>query len=338
MDVIDWIEINLQPRACNSEEFFYDDMESQSDYGLPVIYQPFDAGQPGHWRDRGSMYDFLFATQSEGKTVLDFGPGDGWPSLLLAPHLREVVGVDGSHRRVAECTRNARRLGLANARFLYVEPGCPLPFPDACFDGVTAASSIEQTPDPRATLQELYRVLRPGGRLRVSFEGLAGYRGRQERTADLEALGSGACRLTLYDRHIDQEVANMVQLAFSRPVQEIEAVLSPQGESLSWEQLDQPALETLRPLVSDARHCTLTHPSGATLLDWMQAIGFREARPTHSGAWFAGQLFEQLSAGSRPTDLAGVDALLRPLVKIVVGMVAPPLIGGQWDALITAVK
>ncbi len=43
-------------------------------------------------------------------------------------------------------------------------PGEPLPFEDASFDGVTAGSSIEQTPDAKATLAELCRVLKPGGR------------------------------------------------------------------------------------------------------------------------------------------------------------------------------
>ena len=35
------------------------------------------------------------------------------------------------------------------------------------FDGIMASSSIEQTPNPKATLKELFRVLKPGGRLRI---------------------------------------------------------------------------------------------------------------------------------------------------------------------------
>ena len=37
---------------------------------------------------------------ADRKILLDFGPGDGWPSLLLAPMADEVVGVDASRRRV----------------------------------------------------------------------------------------------------------------------------------------------------------------------------------------------------------------------------------------------
>lgn len=46
-----------------------------------------------HWSDRGSLYDFLYTTRGQGKKLLDFGSGDGWPSLLVAPFVKEVVGV-----------------------------------------------------------------------------------------------------------------------------------------------------------------------------------------------------------------------------------------------------
>jgi hypothetical protein len=51
--VIQWIENNLRPEECNSERFFYDDMESQSGYCLPLIYREFDVNERGHWCDRG---------------------------------------------------------------------------------------------------------------------------------------------------------------------------------------------------------------------------------------------------------------------------------------------
>jgi len=207
MDIFDWIKVNLKPEVCTSDRFIYDDMDSQSGRSLPIIYQPFDLREKSHWQDRGALFDFLYSTRGEGKRLLDFGPGDGWPSLIVAPFVSEVVGVDGSHRRVDVCTENATRMGLANARFYYTAPGSPLPFEDDSFDGVMAASSVEQSPDPRRTLQELFRVIRPGGHLRITYEALNRYRNGQERDIWLCQTNDHQCRLILFDRTIDREVA-----------------------------------------------------------------------------------------------------------------------------------
>jgi len=332
MDAFDWIEQVLNPKACTSEEFTYDDMDSQSDRSLPIIYQPFNAGQRAHWQDRGSLFDYLFSTQ--GKKLLDFGPGDGWPSLIVAPFVEEVVGVEGSGRRVEVCTENARRLGISNARFIYVEPGTPLPYPDNSFDGVMAASSVEQTPDPKTTLREFFRVLRPGGRVRIDYEALSRYRNGQEQEVWLWELSDHICRLMLYDRDIDRERARQYSVTFAMSGQEVTQLFAGDGRPLSFDMITIPLLEAARSAIIDARFCSLTHPSGPTLVSWLNEIGFREVVPSHSGAWFAGQLLDQLSQEHRPKDIKSVDDILRPVVKIAVEMAAPI----STDPMITAVK
>lgn len=336
--IFDWIERELSPRDCNSEEFFYNEMESQSGYSLPILYQPFDLRQRSHWHDRGEILDYLCSTGGEGQRLLDFGPGDGWPSLLVAPFAGEVVGVDGSPKRVEVCAANADRLGIANARFLYVEPGCPLPFPDNAFDGAMAASSIEQTPDPRWTITELYRVLRAGGRLRMFYESLSIYRNGGELEASLDEIGPQACALTLYERRIERESARMFKVIFGLPIQEAGQALSLSGETLSWQTLSLPALKQMLPRISEARRCSLTHPSGTTFMHWLVETGFSEVSPTHSGGYFAGRLFEQLPEKSRPYSLEGIDRLLRPLVEIVVTLLAPLQNKSGREPMITAVK
>lgn len=232
------------------------------------------------------------------------------------------------------CTANAERMGIANARFVYVEPGNTLSFEDRTFDGVMAASSVEQTPDPKATLRELYRVLRPGGRLRISYEALGRYRGDMEREAKMHEREGDTCWLTLFDRHVEEEYARMVRLALAMDRGEARRLFPGEARHPVFADVTIPLLEEIRPSVVEARICTLTHPSGRTLAAWMREIGFREVQPTRGGAWFAGQLFDRLSAGSRPTNLDEVDAMLRPLVEIVVQMAAPIGI----DPMITAVK
>jgi SAM-dependent methyltransferase len=334
METLDWVEQNLEPRQCNSEEFIYNDMESQSGLCLPIIYQPFDMAKRMHWTDRGALFDFLCSTEARGKTMLDFGPGDGWPSLIVAPFVGEIVGVEGSERRCRTCRENAARLGIENTRFEYVEVGSPLPFEDSTFDAAAAASSIEQTPDPQAALKEIHRVLKPGGRLRISYEDLARYRGGREAEFDIEGLGGGQSAVIIYDRRIDDEYARMYNLILSVPREEALTLFSAGAGSLSFSSITVTQLEKAKPFVLEARVCRLTHPSGETLARWLEELGFSRVLPTHSGIRFAGRLFDNLPGERHPQDLNSLDGLLRPLVGIVVEMAAPL----SLNPMITAVK
>jgi SAM-dependent methyltransferase len=332
LDVFGWIERELRPQACTSDELIYEDMESQSLRSLPIIYQPFDLNNRLHWDDRGALFDYLLSTSP--RRILDFGPGDGWPSLIVAPFVEEVVGVDSSARRVHVCTENAKRLGITNASFVHVSPGEPLPFPDDSFDGVMAASSVEQTPDPKSTLRELFRILRPGGRLRIAYEALSQYRGGRERETWLVRIGDHSCRLLLYDRHIEEEFVRWYGITFSMSDDELARILSAEGDSIPFERVTVSALEQARRSVTEARVCTLTHPSGGTLVSWLKEIGFREVLPSHAGRRFASELFDRMAEEQRPRNLESLDELLRPLVEIVIRMPAPV----EVDPMITAVE
>lgn len=347
VDLFEWIAKELQPETCTSETLIYDHMESQSGRGLPIIYRPFDPDQRGHWRDRGAALDFVLATQSQNGRVLDFGPGDGWPSLIIAPRVAEVVGVEGSQRRVAVCRSNAERLGITNATFHYVPPGRRLPFDAESFDAVVAASSVEQSPDPRATLEEAYRVLRPGGRLRMIYESLGVYRGGDERGLWASELDDDRTRLVLYDRHIEQEYAIQVALTYALPPARVVATLraaagagegaapaDAEARPLTVEDVTVAGLEELRGDLVSAGVCTTVHPSGTTLARWLTEIGFRQVQPTHDGIRAAGALFDRLAGGPRPDTLAAIDAYLEPIVDVVVTLLAPT----EMDPAITAVK
>ena len=332
--VFGWIEERLNPRPCHSGEFMYDEMESQSDRCLPLIYRPFDPGDRAHWRDRGALFDFLFSTEGSGRKLLDFGPGDGWPSLIVAPHAGEVIGIEGSMRRADVCRENAARMGISNARFLHLEPGTAFPFDDSSFDGVMASSSVEQSPDPRATLGEFFRILRPGGRLRIFYEGLARYRNGKEREAFLDEIDPRRCRLILYDRHIEEEYATMYRIDLSISSTEAEKKLDLSNRSASSGEIGIPRLECLSASITETRICNLRHPSGKTLASWLEETGFREMIPSHGGADFAGRLFDEFSGETLPADMETVDTILRPLVRIVVRMKAPL----DTDPMITAIR
>lgn len=318
INIGEWIEKTLRVEQVNSVDFMYDEMESQSAHCLPVIYQPFDPAKRSHWCDRGWLFDFLYATRCLDGKMLDFGPGDGWPSLIMSSYVREVIGVDGSQRRVAECTKNAERLGIRNARFIHVLPGDPLPFDSGSFDSVVAASSIEQTPDPMETLSECYRVLKPGARFRICYEGLSRYRNGKEKELFFESNKRGNCALTLYDRNIEEERAVMYTIHFSVACRQIFPLFLGSGERIdriSYDSLPEKELDQLLPVVEKAKKCMLTHPSGRTLAGWMRKIGFRRVLPTRSGAQIAGEIFDAIPALKRPKTMEEVDMLIRQPVK-----------------------
>jgi SAM-dependent methyltransferase len=331
-DPIDWIRDNLPLRETDSATALYDRMASQSGNRLPLINCPFDPDRRGHFMDRAQILDFTIVA-GPGR-VLDFGPGDGWPSLPMAPMVDEVVGVDGSARRVAVCTENARRLGIANATFVHMPPKVPLPFPDASFDGVAASSSIEQTPAPAATLREMARVLKPGGRLRMHYESLSYYVGGRERELKAIEFEPGTTDLLIFDRDLAGECVHHYLLTLQGERADMLALLGkPELPSLT-----PGVLAALQSRLRRASTWTTRHPSCRTWLRLLADAGFASARPTYDGGWFAGRLFDILGE-HRPREVEAIDALLRPLVQVVVTMESPCVAQpGEWEPWITAVR
>lgn len=166
-----WLAEHAPPERLESARGIYELMPSQSDRSLAEVYVPVDAGNSAHWSDLARIADYAARVPEGARWVLDVGPGDGWPSLPLAQARPDVlvVGVDPSPLRARVCEDNAAGLGIENARFL-VGDADRLPFRDASFDAVVAASSLEEAADLDSVVAELARVLRPGGVLRASYQ------------------------------------------------------------------------------------------------------------------------------------------------------------------------
>lgn len=328
--IFNWIEEKLTPIYSTSEEFIYNEMESQSGYSLPIIYKPFDATKKSHWDDRGRMYDFLYSTDGEGKKLLDFGPGDGWPSLIVAPYVKEVIGLDSSEKRAMVCRENAMRMGITNAKFVSYNSDDKLPFDDNIFDGIMAASSIEQTPDPKKTIEELYRVLKPGGRIRIYYEALSSYKDGLENDIWIEGLNEESCKLIIFDRNIEEEYAIQYGLTIAMSS---EKLIKKLNNNASFSELSVSFLEEIEPKITNAQILKTVHPSGRTYARWLSEAGFREVLPTYSGGITAGRLYD-LYNEELPNSLEAVDKAINKAVKIVVDLEAPIEIG----PMITAIK
>ncbi len=332
LEVFRWIEQQLTPQPCSTDVLIYDDMDSQSGYSLPIIYQPFDGTKESHWADRGATYDFLDATGGENQTLLDFGPGDGWPSLLVAPFSRKVVGLDSSRKRVKVCRENARRLGITNADFISYEASAALPLRRDSFDGITAASSVEQAPDPRGILAEFHRILRPGGRLRICYEDLARYQEGRQQTMWISDLDQQTCKILLYDRNIPCENVIQYAITLAMPRQELLERLG--SRSPTFCHLTLSLLKQVEPMVVKTRRSRTIHPSGKTWAHWLKDLGFSQVMPTHSGKRAAIAMYRWFSDAKRPRNMADVDDTIRPAVRLAVNLECPL----ELNPHITAVK
>lgn len=104
-----------------------------------------------------------------GRRVLDFGCGCGATSVVLGRLGADVVGVDADGPSVAAARARAADAGVG-ARFVRLGHAPRLPFPDGAFDCVLAYHVLEHVAptDRAAHARELWRVVRPGGRLLVS--------------------------------------------------------------------------------------------------------------------------------------------------------------------------
>lgn len=104
----------------------------------------------------------------KGLHVLEVGCGAGDFSIHLAQSGASVVGTDFSPTAVELAAAKAAAQ-KSEAQF-QVADAQGLPFADASFDMILSCECLEHVPDPKAALAEMFRVLKPGGRLVLTTE------------------------------------------------------------------------------------------------------------------------------------------------------------------------
>jgi SAM-dependent methyltransferase len=105
-----------------------------------------------------------------GAHVLDLGCGAGTDTLIAAQMVGadgRVVGIDMTPEMLANARAASAEMGAANVEFLESEAE-HLPFADESFDVVISNGVIDLIPDKDAVFSEIYRVLRPGGRMQIA--------------------------------------------------------------------------------------------------------------------------------------------------------------------------
>jgi demethylmenaquinone methyltransferase / 2-methoxy-6-polyprenyl-1,4-benzoquinol methylase len=118
-------------------------------------------GQNGRWR-RAMISQVAPAV---GDIVLDVASGTAGVALQMAAQGgASVVGLDLTEQMLRRGQRNVSGSGMRDRIRLVAGRAEQLPFPDAAFDALTFTYLLRYVLDPQATLCELARVVKPGGR------------------------------------------------------------------------------------------------------------------------------------------------------------------------------
>lgn len=101
-----------------------------------------------------------------GDVVLDVAAGTGEPGLTIATRLSggHVVVTDLAEDMLTVAREHAAQRGIRNVEFRACDV-CELPFADNTFDAISCRFGFMFFPDMQLAANELYRVLKPGGRL-----------------------------------------------------------------------------------------------------------------------------------------------------------------------------
>lgn len=118
----------------------------------------------------GVGYPFAVGAIHSGDRALEIGSGSGTDVLIASTLVGpggKVYGLDMTDAMLAKARANAGKMGASHVEFLKGNAEA-IPLPDASVDSVTSNGVLNLVPDKPRTFSEIFRVLRPGGRIQIA--------------------------------------------------------------------------------------------------------------------------------------------------------------------------
>ena len=151
----------------------------------------------------------------EGETVLDLGSGGGIDVLLSARRVGPtgfVYGLDMTDEMLELARENARRAEATNVEFMkgFIED---VPLPDESVDVVISNCVINLSTDKPRVIREMFRTLRPGGRLGISDIVAANHLSPEDRAERGSYVGCIAGALSFAEYESELSAAGFMEIS-----------------------------------------------------------------------------------------------------------------------------
>ena len=148
----------LKPRVIETNEGIQNELTAQ-------VFDAFAKTM----RDKGwNGVDSMLQSGISSGNILEIGPGPGYIGLELLKKLSgaALTGCEISPAMIKIAEKNAASYGV-DAKYVQGN-AISMPFEDSSFDAVISNGSLHEWEDPKRVFNEIYRVLRQGGRYCVT--------------------------------------------------------------------------------------------------------------------------------------------------------------------------